>query len=180
MAETRRIHPLEGRIHAQDGFLLEPAPACERLSLRATEENPAALGRALAIKLPVKPGSSTVKGEQTALWLGPDEWLVLAPEGANLAQELNKMEGALFSAVDISHRNTAMIASGPRTAGILNCGCPLDLSLKGFPKGTCTRTILAKSEIILYREENERFRVECWRSYSDYVWHFLLDAAKSV
>ena len=63
---------------------------------------------------------------------------------------------------------------------VLNSGCPQDLSLDAFHVGSCSRTILGKSEVVLFREAENRFRVECWRSFFDYVWKYLADAAKSA
>ena len=40
-------------------------------------------------------------------------------------------------------------------------------------------TILGKAEIVLLREEDNVFRVECWRSFSAYVLAFLSDAARA-
>jgi sarcosine oxidase subunit gamma len=33
---------------------------------------------------------------------------------------------------------------------------------------------------VLIRTGEENFRVECWRSFGDYVWQYLVDAAKSA
>jgi sarcosine oxidase subunit gamma len=37
------------------------------------------------IALPTVPCTSTVAGDLTALWLGPSEWLLLTPEGREIA-----------------------------------------------------------------------------------------------
>ena len=49
-----------------------------------------------------------------------------------------------------------------------------------FPVGACSRTILGKVEIVLLRTADDAFRVECWRSFSDYVWTFLTEAARDA
>ena len=51
------------------------------------------VSKALGVKLPQKPKTSASDGGRTALWLGPDEWLVLgpdwsAPDGAGLERRL--------------------------------------------------------------------------------------------
>ena len=83
---------------------------------------------------------------------------------------------APFSLVDVSHRQTALEVTGPRAARALLAGCPLDLDRSAFPTGACTRTIIAKSEVVLWRQGDERFRVEVWRSFAPYVWSFLREA----
>jgi sarcosine oxidase subunit gamma len=180
MAEASRIHPLQDRSFAGAGITLTPAPVAERYSLRARPDGAKKVGKAIGLSLPVKPQTSVSKDGVFALWLGPDEWLLIAPAGTGLEERFTKAAGTLFSAVDVSHRNTAIIAEGEKVEAVLNSGCPRDLSITAFPPGACARTILAKSEVILYRETATRFRVECWRSFSDYVWLYLVDAAKSA
>ena len=118
-------------------------------------------------------------GERSALWLGPDEWLILAapsdPVAAALTQRLQPHPHSL---VDISHRHTAIELTGPAAADVLNAGCPLDLDTTAFPSGMCTRTVLAKSEMILWRLAGENFRLEVTRSFAPYVRRFLLEAAR--
>ncbi len=180
MAELLRTHPLESRAFAISGISLTPANEAERVSLRAGKEAVAALGAACGVALPAMIGDSSAENGARAMKLGPDEWTIIAPHGTGLPAKIAETSGYLFSAVDISHRNTAIIVEGRKAANTLNSGCPRDLSLTAFPVGACTRTLLAKSEIVLLREGEHRFRVECWRSFSDYVWNYLCDAARSA
>ena len=184
MVKAERTPPLDGRRFAtgdaMGGISLEPCAIAERVLLRADNEAVAALTGVLGIELPAAPKSSTIAGPVMALWLGPDEWLLIGEPGNDLNAKLASAEGGDFSAVDISHRNTAITVTGERAAIALSAGCPQDLSLAAFPVGACSRTILGKAEIVLLREAENAFRVECWRSFSDYVWKYLVDAAKSA
>jgi len=114
-----------------------------------------------------------------ALWLGPDEQPLLGPERSDLAAALEPALRALpHSLVDVSHRQTALEASGPHATVLLNAGCPLDLDPSAFPVGMCTRTILAKAEIVLWRTSRDVFHVEVWRSFADYATRFLAEVAR--
>ena len=86
----------------------------------------------------------------------------------------------LHSAVDVSHRNCAILVTGRAAVDVLNAGCPLDLSLAAFPVGAATRTVLGKIEIVLMRTGEDAFRVECWRSFADYAFTYLADAATGL
>ncbi|MBN8644196.1 MAG: sarcosine oxidase subunit gamma [Planctomycetes bacterium] len=154
-------------------------PPAERMSLRAPANSVAALTSALKIRLPNAPRQSAKSGQRTSLWLGPDEWLILDEGGGDPLADCRGVT-ALHSAAGISHRNVAIEVSGPGAAACLNSGCPRDLSLAAFPVGACSRTLLGKVEIIIYRTAEDTFRVECWRSFSDYVFEFLSVAAKDV
>jgi sarcosine oxidase subunit gamma len=156
-----------------------PLPPAERVLLRAPAESIATLSRALGVTLPRKPKTSAVKDGRTALWLGPDEWLVINEAGTDLLADCAKAK-QLHSAVGISHRNVAISVVGPAAEACINAGCPQDLSLAVFPVGACSRTVLGKAEIVLYRAAPDAFRVECWRSFSDYVFTLLSDAASDA
>lgn len=153
------------------------APPASRLSLRAPGEAVAAVSKALGLDLPSKPKSSASSNGRHALWLGPDEWLVIDETGADLAGPLGSVS-EFHSAVDVSHRNVGFLVSGPGAAMAINAGCPQDLSLTAFPVGAASRTILHKIEIVLYRTGETEFRVECWRSFADYAFTFLSAAAR--
>ncbi len=176
MSEAIRTKPLSEIREGGAAASITPAPEASRISLRADPDAIEALSAALDLGLPTRPKTSESKNGRTALWLGPDEWLVIDKNGADLMAICAGVT-ALHSAVDISHRNTAIIVSGPSAADTLNGGCPLDLSLKAFPVGACTRTILAKIEIVLHRPSEDTFRVECWRSFAPYALGILAESA---
>lgn len=174
-----RRQALAGRSASAAGARLEVLPPAERISLRAPEASVAALSKALGVTLPGKPKISATKGGRTALWLGPDEWLVIDEGGNDPLADCAKVT-ALHSSVGVSHRNVAIAVSGPGAAATINAGCPQDLSLEAFPVGACSRTILGKVEIVLLRTAADAFRVECWRSFSDYVFTFLSEGARDA
>ena len=180
MAKAARIHPLEDRIHAGNTVVLAPVDSRERISLRADAATAKALAKPLGLSLPPTPAAVASKGGKAALWIGPDEWLLIGPDNGSLAKALEKVGRQVYSAADISHRNTAVTVSGAKVTAVLNSGCPRDLSLEAFPVNTCSRTVLGKAEIILWRTGKREFHVECWRSFSDYVWKFLVDAIRSA
>ncbi|MBY5642258.1 sarcosine oxidase subunit gamma [Rhizobium leguminosarum] len=170
---------LAGRLGGSATVRLTTAPAASRMALRAPAESLAALSSALGLSVPTTPKTSSRAGARSALWLGPDEWLVVDEAGADLVA-LSSGAGALHSATDVSHRNVAIIVSGPGAEATLSAGCPQDLSLSSFPIGAASRTIFGKAEIVLFRTEEDTFRVECWRSFSDYVFGLLNEGAEDA
>ncbi|MCF6367813.1 sarcosine oxidase subunit gamma family protein [Rhizobium halophilum] len=174
-ARTLALSGVRGRAAS---LAVTPAAPAERISLRARSEDVAALSAALGLELPTRPKTSAANNGRTAHWLGPDEWLVIGEgeKGSGLMAAC-VASGVLHSAVDVSHRNTAILVEGAGAAAAINAGCPLDLSLKAFPVGACTRTIFGKVEIVLLRTGEESFRVEVWRSFSDYAYALLAEGA---
>jgi heterotetrameric sarcosine oxidase gamma subunit len=161
MAE--RMHPLAAIAAASSDATdvqLTLSPPAQRLVVRGD-----AGGLELAI-----PGAcrATVSGERALLWLGPDEFLLLAPEGA----ESTRLPGT----VDVSHRDVGIGVTGPRAQWVINAFCALDLHHCAFPIGMCTRTVFDKAEIILWRTAADAFRIEVARSFAPYVWACLDEA----
>lgn len=182
MADQIHVHrrqALNGAVANSPAVRLTPAPTASRASLRAAPDAVQALSRTLGLSLPTKPKTSASTDSLSALWLGPDEWLLIGPEGADFAG-LAAKAGVVHSAVDVSHRNVGIMVSGPGAADAINAGCPQDLSLAVFPVGACSRTVFGKIEIILHRMDEDTFRVECWRSFSDYCFAMLREGIRDA
>ena len=122
---------------------------------------------------------SRVSGARAALWMSPDEWLLIdearEPElGARLEAALGGVPHAL---IDVSHRHCALDIAGEEAARLLNAGVNLDLDLSAFPVGMVVRTLLVKADIVLWRRAEQRFRLETTRSFGPYVAAILNQAA---
>ncbi len=160
---------------------LSAGPPALRYALRGDAQVAAAVAPALGVALPLEACRSASAGARHALWLGPDEWLILAPIGDAIAAGL---EAALpdlpHSLVEVSQRQTAIGVSGAHAEARLSAGCPLDLDLAAFPIGMCTRTLFGKAEIVLWRTAETRFHIEVWRSFSAYVWGLLQAAGADL
>jgi len=152
-----------------------------RLTVRGEITAIAAALTATTIPAAVEVCRATINGDWAALWLGPDEQLLLGPEqqGAALATELEaKLQGLDHVVVDVGHRQGTFELAGAQAASLLNSGCPLDLRLAKFPVGMCTRTVLAKAEVVLWRRAPEHFHLEIWRSFGPYLAKFFDEAEK--
>ncbi len=162
---------------------LHPLPGATRLSFCGDEAAQDAAAAALGLPSSAMPCRAVSVGGRASLWLGPEERLLLAPlnERAQLLASLEAgLAGHAHSLVDISQRQLAFELRGPNASLLLNAQCPLDLALEAFPVDMCTRTVYAKSEIVLWRTAADRFHVEVWRSFSDYVLTLLHAVAREL
>jgi len=151
---------------------LDVLPPASRFILRGAAAARAAAGQGFGLPLPETACRAATDGNRAALWLGPDEHLLLAPDGevelieASLARAL---QGHAYSLVDVSHRQVGIGIHGPRAEWLLESQCPLPLNLRDFPAGMCTRTVFGKAEVVLWRPAEQVFRLEVWRSFATYV-----------
>jgi sarcosine oxidase subunit gamma len=137
------------------------------------------LAEELGFALPVVPNSVGWHGDRRALWLGPDEWLVVGPDGQQEALEQaprNGLNGG--SIVDVSANRTVLEIRGPKARELLAHGFPIDLDARSFGPGCCAQTLLAKAQVIVERRGDEvAFHLYVRTSFAGYVADWLLDAA---
>ena len=179
IAVAQRAPVLAGKKFANDVVSLTALQPMSRLVVRASDTTIKKLAKTLKVSLPSKPKTSASKGNRTAMWIGPDEWLVI-DASTEVKPILAKPNDTNYSAADISHRNTAIEISGPGAENVLAAGCAQNMALDVFPVGACSHTVYGKAEIVVWRKDELTFHVECWRSFADYVWGFLVDAAKDA
>ena len=176
-----RRDPLDGiaPISARGRLSIVAAPRGCRLVLRGSDNAAAAAGRGFGLALPHELNRATTDGARTAFKLGPDEWLLLGPEGeeAGIFARIEAATTELHALVDVSHRNVGIMIDGALAPDLLNAGVMLDLDLAAFPVGMATRTLFAKAEIVLWRKAPSSFHIEVWRSFAPYLHGHLTEAS---
>ena len=139
-----------------------------RFSLRLAEPGPAAI--ALALPLPARIGERAVQGTRSALCLGPDEWVIEAPEAeaGDLAARFAEVAAHLpLSAVDVSDREITFALEGEAVLDLLATGAPRDVARLAIGSGA--RTIFDTVQVILTRETETTFHLTVWRSFVPHV-----------
>jgi sarcosine oxidase, subunit gamma len=139
------------------------------------------LAEAIGFALPFIPNTVAAKGDRRALWLGPDEWLVVGPDGQQEAikQALRTgLNGAFGSIVDVSANRTVVEIRGPKARELLAHGVAIDLDARSFGPGRCAQTLVAQAQVIIGRiSEDPAFHVYVRSSFASYVADWILDAA---
>ena len=161
----------------------ESAFRCQ-INLRGNAGGPAfaaAVRDVLGFDLPTMPNRVAAKDAITALWLGPDEWLVVAAAGgeAELAVGLRRvLAGQHFSVVDLSEARTVLVVTGRRAREVLQKGTPMDLHSRLFQTGHCAQTALTKANVILHQTSDDpRYEIYVTISFADYLWNWFERAA---
>lgn len=137
--------------------------------------------KGLGVALPLEP-NTVARGEGIAvLWLGPDEWLVLAPpERTGVEADLRQaLDGQRHAVVDVSGGQTVVSLSGERARDVLAKGCTLDLHPRVFGPGRCAQTLIAKANVTIYQtDETPSYDLIVRRSFADYLALWLADASR--
>ena len=156
-------------------------PPAMRFILHADVGARSAAATVWGVAFAEQPCRAIVQGARATLWLGPDEYLLLGADEGSEDAVAAALENALVDVphalVNISHRQFALEVNGLHAAAILSGACPLDLDIAAFPVGMCTRTVLSKADIVLWRTREDTFHVEAWRSFGGYVTGLLSEIA---
>jgi sarcosine oxidase subunit gamma len=161
---------------SSDAVALREVPFLAQVNVRADDAAARALG------LPLEPNTTRADGERTTLWLGPDEWLVVGPDGtaAAIADDLLQAASGWVTTVDVSANRTAIELTGPRVRDLLAFGCSLDLHPRAFGPGRCAQTTLARAQVVLEARDADTFRVHVRGSFAGYLATWLVDAVDGL
>ncbi len=187
MAEPRRLSSLADEpahvAAVEAGIVMRQAPLHAMVTLRGNAGDPVFLSGVREITgcdIPTDPCRAAMTTDHAVLWMGPDEWLVVAPPeaGTDLRQRLRDRLGDDRTAVvDVGDALAIISVGGPRARDLLAKGCTLDLHPRTFRPGHCANTLLAKAQVTLHQvDAAPTFSVFVSRSFAVYLWRWMLDA----
>lgn len=172
------------------GVMAMEQPHRVMIALRGSPDDTgfiAAVEKVLTIGLPSAPCTSSGDAKNVhVLWMGPDEWLVVAPQSGHeeLALTLTStLAGTHASVVDVSESRTIVHLSGVNARETLTKGCSIDLHPREFPKGRVVNCLLAQAHITLHQVKNDEdaegaaYDIFVHRSFAEYLWSWLEDAS---
>lgn len=128
-----------------------------------------ATGDLLPFAAPVESAVGTWN-DRDVLWLGPDEWLVVAEPNAapTIVRELeDALSGHHRSILDVSaNRIVFELNDGLE---VLSSGCGLDLHPNRWHPGMCAQTLFGQAQVILHQRDERTTRVFVRPSFERYV-----------
>ncbi len=108
--------------------------------------------------------------DRDVLWLGPDEWLVVAEPTATptIVRDLEDgLSGQHRSVLDVSaNRIVFELVDGLEE---LSSGCGLDLHSGRWTPGMCAQTLFGQAQVILHQRDERTTRVFVRPSFERYV-----------
>ncbi len=190
-----RLSPLAGHVAA--GLFDTPegaTPGVELAERRPLDivhlATPAASARAVAtavkgalgLVLPTVPNTGATADGVTALWVGPERWLIVAPD-RTAESLLDRLEPALArttaALTDQGHGRVCIRIAGPRARDVLAKACGLDLHPRAFAIGACAQTEVAHVNGLVHLVNGApTFDVYVARSFGLHAWEVFADAAR--
>jgi len=121
-------------------------------------------------------------GERKAVWMAPDELLLLLPRSEvaeAVARAGEMLAGQHHLVLDVSNARVVLRLTGAGVAEVLAKGAPCDLSERAFPPGSARRTRLGALAVGFWRLDEQVWEIVAFRSYAHHLMTWLEDAARS-
>lgn len=142
----------------------------------------AAVAEVLGVALPESPSTAVTGADTTALWFGPQEWLITSTERGGEALETQLRDAVAEhggAAVDVSAQRTTLRLRGDHARDVLAKGCSLDLHPRSFGPGAAAQTMLGQAAVVLMplSDNGSDYRILVRSSFARYLADWLIDAA---
>ena len=148
-----------------------------------------AIGKNLNMLLPIEANTSTVGESLTALWLSPDEWMLVSnnkvSEDTNTYEVednlINNISKANLGAVtDVSDQFVMINIKGSKVFDLFATGSPFNFNVFKNKKGSVAQTILSHIDVIIHLTEINNVNLLVRRSFSEHLHSWLNDSASRL
>ena len=143
------------------------------------------IGKNLNIILPTEANTSTTSDKLTAIWLSPDEWMIVSNETVskdNNKHELNEMlfnsisKTNLGGVVDVTDQFIQLELKGKNIYEIFLAGSPFNFDEFKGKKGSTTQTVLNHIDVTLHHKDENIVNLFVRRSFAEHLWSWIEDS----
>ncbi len=139
-----------------------------------------AIKSACGCDIPFEPGSVSVAGSLSLIWLAADRWMAVSaePDPGILEATLRRACDDTVAVIDASHASTVLRLSGPQARTVLMKGAPLDFHARTFTPGRVATTMISQCTVTLVCIDQDTFDLYVFRSFAQHMWEWLRDASE--
>ena len=148
-----------------------------------------AIGKSLNLLLPTESNTSSRSEKLSALWLSPDEWMVVSNE--LIKKDTNKYEleeslhnsiskNNLGSVVDVTDQFTMLELEGSKIYELFSSGSPFNFNEFKEKKGSTTQTLLSNIDVIIHNKGENLVNLFVRRSFSEHLFSWINDSASRL
>ena len=161
-----------------------------KLILRGkTKDFITAVGKTLNMILPAEANTSTSAESLTALWLSPDEWMLISNKVVSEDDCAYKVEDDLINNIskvnlgaitDVSDQFVMINLKGSKVFDLFSTGSPFNFNEFKNKKGSVIQTILSHIDVTIYLKEINEANLFVRRSFSQHLWSWMNDSASRL
>jgi sarcosine oxidase subunit gamma len=148
-----------------------------------------AIGKNLNMILPTEANTSTSGETLTALWLSPDEWMLISNETVNKNTNAYEVEDNLINNIskanlgavtDVSDQFVMINIKGSKVFDLLATGSPFNFNEFKNKEGSVVQTILSHIDVIIHLTEINEVNLFVRRSFSQHLHSWMSDSASRL
>lgn len=188
MSETvtlARRYPLDGLSLTCDTLTIRPVEGGKIMLQRSNtvaDKTMEKLGELCDFLIPLQVCRKAVgrDGAVTTLCTAPNMWIILCEDhnAGAIAQEIEAASGeATITAAVVTDQFICLDIEGRHARALLAKGCALDLDNKVFSGKHVARTLLAQTNIVIWRTDRDGFRLMVDVSLASYLSFWLEEAS---
>ena len=148
-----------------------------------------AIGKNLNMILPTEANTSTSGEALTALWLSPDEWMLVSNKTVsedtntykiedNLIKNISKVN--LGAVTDVSDQFVMINIKGNKVFDLFATGSPFNFNEFKDKKGSVIQTVLSHIDVIIHLTEINEVNLFVRRSFSEHLYSWINDSASRL
>ena len=181
--------PIKNQINYNDISVKEISPIM-KLNLRGKKrEFFTAVGKHLDMILPTEANTSSSSSKLTALWLSPDEWMVVSNELIEKNTNSYDLEESLYNSIsktnlgaviDVTDQFVMLELKGSKIYELFSSGSPYNFNDFREKKGSTTQTLLNNIDVIIQNKSENLVNLFVRRSFSEHLFSWINDSASRL
>ena len=181
--------PIKNQINFNDISVKEISPIM-KLNLRGKKrEFFTAVGKHLDMILPTEANTSSSSSKLTAIWLSPDEWMVVSNEFMEKNTNSYDLEESLYNSIsktnlgaviDVTDQFVMLELEGSKIYELFSSGSPYNFNDFRKKKGSTTQTLLNNIDVIIHNKSENLVNLFVRRSFSEHLFSWINDSASRL
>ena len=181
--------PIKNQINYNDVSVKEVCPVM-KLNLRGKKrEFFTAAGKQLDMILPTEANTSSSSDKLTAIWLSPDEWMIVSNETTSKETNTYELNDILFSNIsktslgavtDVTDQFVQLEIKGDKIYELFSSGCPFNFNLFREKKGSTAQTLLNHVDVIIHNKDKDFVNLFVRRSFAKHLWEWMEDSSSRL
>ena len=147
------------------------------------------IGKNLNMILPTEANTSSTSDKLTAIWLSPDEWMIVSNKIASKDTDKYDLYEVLFNSIsktnlgaviDVTDQFVQLELKGENIYKIFSAGSPFNFNEFKEKKGSTTQTVLNHVDVILHHKDENIVNLFVRRSFAEHLWSWIEDCASRL
>ena len=181
--------PIKDQVNYNDISVKEISPIM-KLNLRGKKrEFLTTVGKHLDMILPTEANTSSSSSKLTALWLSPDEWMVVSNELIEKNTNSYDLEESLYNSIsktnlgaviDVTDQFVMLELKGSKIYELFSSGSTYNFNDFREKKGSTTQTLLNNIDVIIQNKSENLVNLFVRRSFSEHLFSWINDSASRL